>query len=1114
MSIDKETRKKANIYFFTKVLFNTFLIILGAVLIALFLRRMQYETAQFKQRESSEAALVEVIETLKENEQSVKELSYIYHDANQDMLDDLHRLLTSGLFDSLGTADNELRSRIFADIVERSGVDYLFIMSDNGTVLLSPYPEYYNVDLVHEKLLTRKNQNLLLRGTRSATGVITPALEDNDYGYYYFYSMKSNYNDTNYHLVLGANAEMLDVQIASLKDLSAVLSRAAIENNGFMFAVNTEDNSFLYYQNGNEVLTGQNALDTGLSQKALQDGYAGVETINGTRYYCVSRTYGDRTVICAVADTGEIYINDRYVLFWSIAGFILVMLMCLAYAIVVRNDFVRNAVVTDKKIFSRKNKTPIIFDRSIFKKVFPLMIAGVLVIYGISFYTQTLLEISECIDESVVALNDVTARYEEGTVNRKVIQDYYDNLFLAKARLISYLIEEDPSVLNEPTTRYYSSYNKEGDRVFLVDDEGNRLRSVASSALLQELCDANDLYSIYIFDEDGRTIATNTPNWYFTISHNAEDQSYPFLRILEGKNDTYVQDAMMSDVGELSQYIGSVLTYYTTVDEQGNTVYVSRFEYEQSQAEGTESETVITPHRSLVQIGLNNELTAKFLASTEISKILSSDLLSGGFIVLFDNTPEHICMYSPTETSIGKSAGELGVSSKAFGDSDYYGFTHVNGKTYFQYFHYKDGYYVGTAIPRKSMYQSRFTIAVITSLTSLLLIMILSLTVTLTTEEEELLYETMSETELENALDSAIFNIVLPSGRKSSTVKASARWNNQRIPWSEKNPEQKLLMLISFVFGILILYVLISIIGADRFFPENSIIHYILSGNWDRGVNIFAFSACALIMIFTAIGFSLFRIPVRITSTLLGARGETIGHLLLSVLKYGGALGAFFYCLYLVGMDASNLLASAGVLSLVIGLGAQSLIKDIIAGIFIVFEGEFRVGDIVTISGYRGTVVDIGLRTTKIQSPDGNIKIFNNSDISGVLNMTKEASIASASISIEYGQDIEYVEAVLKKELPLLKEKNTNILDGPTYLGITSLGDSGVTILVIAKAFEKDVRGVNRYLNRELLQIFYRNGINVPFPNVTVSQLNAEGRKTIADFKDTSEENGEEEQAK
>ena len=83
MSIDKETRKKANTYFFTKVLFNTFLIILGAVLIALFLRRMQYQTAQFKQRESSETALIEVIDTLKENEKSVEELTYIYHDATR-----------------------------------------------------------------------------------------------------------------------------------------------------------------------------------------------------------------------------------------------------------------------------------------------------------------------------------------------------------------------------------------------------------------------------------------------------------------------------------------------------------------------------------------------------------------------------------------------------------------------------------------------------------------------------------------------------------------------------------------------------------------------------------------------------------------------------------------------------------------------------------------------------------------------------------------------------------------------------------------------------------------------------------------------------------------------
>ena len=217
-------------------------------------------------------------------------------------------------------------------------------------------------------------------------------------------------------------------------------------------------------------------------------------------------------------------------------------------------------------------------------------------------------------------------------------------------------------------------------------------------------------------------------------------------------------------------------------------------------------------------------------------------------------------------------------------------------------------------------------------------------------------------------------------------------------------------------------------------------------------------------------------------------------------MKYGGALGALFYCLYLVGIDSTSLLASASILSLVIGLGAQSLIKDIIAGIFIVFEGEFRVGDIVTIGGYRGSVMDIGLRTTKIMGVEGNIKIFNNSDITGVLNMTKEASVVLCKISIEYGQDLDYVEAVLRRELPALRKHNPQLLENPRYLGVQSLGESGVELAVLARCREQDIFDVTRYMNREVLQIFYRNGINVPFPNVTVSQLDTSGRRTAADL--------------
>ena len=188
-------------------------------------------------------------------------------------------------------------------------------------------------------------------------------------------------------------------------------------------------------------------------------------------------------------------------------------------------------------------------------------------------------------------------------------------------------------------------------------------------------------------------------------------------------------------------------------------------------------------------------------------------------------------------------------------------------------------------------------------------------------------------------------------------------------------------------------------------------------------------------------------------------------------------------------MDAANLIASAGVLSLVIGFGAQSLVKDIIAGLFIVFEGEFRVGDIVTINSYRGTVMDIGLRTTKIMAADGNIKIYNNSDISGVVNMTKETSIASITVGIEYGEDLDFVEKVLERELPNLAKKNPAILEGPMYGGVNELGQDSVNLVISAKANEKDVYGVKIFMNREILRIFKENNINIPFANVTVSYL-------------------------
>lgn len=219
------------------------------------------------------------------------------------------------------------------------------------------------------------------------------------------------------------------------------------------------------------------------------------------------------------------------------------------------------------------------------------------------------------------------------------------------------------------------------------------------------------------------------------------------------------------------------------------------------------------------------------------------------------------------------------------------------------------------------------------------------------------------------------------------------------------------------------------------------------------------------------------------------ARGITISKLLSSFLKYVIAIIAVMVILSAWGVDTATLIASAGILGLVIGLGAQSLIADIIAGMFIVFEGEYQVGDIIVVDNWRGTVEEIGVRTTKMIDAGGNRKIINNSDIRSLVNQTQELSLAKCVIGTEYGDSLERIEAVIKENLPVIKKNIPAITDGPYYKGVTALNASSVDLLFVAWCKETDIYQVQRDLNRELKLMFDRNDINVPFPQVTISQL-------------------------
>ncbi len=216
------------------------------------------------------------------------------------------------------------------------------------------------------------------------------------------------------------------------------------------------------------------------------------------------------------------------------------------------------------------------------------------------------------------------------------------------------------------------------------------------------------------------------------------------------------------------------------------------------------------------------------------------------------------------------------------------------------------------------------------------------------------------------------------------------------------------------------------------------------------------------------------------------SRSQTVGDLFRSIVKYGSVLVGIFLILAAWGVQTGTLLAGAGILGLALSFGAQSLIEDVISGLFIIFERQFQVGDIIQVDNFRGTVVEIGIRASKFEDINGDIKILNNSDIRGAINTSAHLSPAIADISVSYGEDIKKVEAVLIPALENIKAQIPDIVEGPYYRGVQSLGESSVVIRVIAKTHELKKYQVVRDLNRALKLLFDEHKIQIPFPQIVV----------------------------
>lgn len=213
----------------------------------------------------------------------------------------------------------------------------------------------------------------------------------------------------------------------------------------------------------------------------------------------------------------------------------------------------------------------------------------------------------------------------------------------------------------------------------------------------------------------------------------------------------------------------------------------------------------------------------------------------------------------------------------------------------------------------------------------------------------------------------------------------------------------------------------------------------------------------------------------------------TVATLLTGLIRYLAVIIAFIWGLHILGVNTTAVLAGAGIIGLIIGFGAQSLIEDIITGLFIIFEKQYKIGDIIVLDDFRGVVRSIGVRTTTIEDAGGNLKIVNNSDIRNLQNRSANQSIAICDVSVAYGTDLRMLESVVHAALPAMYAGNESLYLGPPrYLGVEKLADSGIDLRFVVDVKEENIFMAQRQLRRDIKLLFDEAGITIPFPQVVV----------------------------
>lgn len=807
------------------------------------------------------------------------------------------------------------------------------------------------------------------------------------------------------YIVGAVDVADVSAEVAQVSDLASTVGGIDVGKTGHIAVIDSDGALALA---ADESLVGRAATE--VFGEVPQAGFDGYVTFDGTTYFAQAQEAQGYTMVALVprSEFTDVALTKTVAV---CAAFAIVSALIACYCQFLYADARKRSRQGAKAdgSFKRLGSGHVV-NAAFLKKSMPIAVVGTVCVFLVSWYAQALVSLSGQISYNDLNKSLVVATLDENEGKADQIADSYTSSYIAQAKAISQVLAADTD---------------------LIDHDA-----------LEDLAQRDGLESIYVFDENGQTVATSTTRYDYALPEDKDDQSYGFWDVVKGYEETHVQDVAWSD--------GTGVTYF---------VGVAR-----SDAKG------------MVEIGVSSTTLTALLAQTEFSSKLDAiPVGNGGFLLAADGESGTVT-YAGDSKYVGQDVAAQGVTQAALSDG-YLGYQTINGAECLVSTVYVQGSYVMVCVPTSRIGQGDLLGAVISALLGLVLLVpcILQLAV-----QRRPSAKGESDPKPVQAGDGAPLEqprgpieVTTPSGKKASRP-ITSRWSGTWDVWDEKTPAGK---LGSIAKGLLLIACVVILLCVYVFNDEGSALAYVVSLQWEKAPSIFSLTYIGVLVLMAAVGVWVATNLIKLVFKYANARLETVGRLFASFVKYAVWIAVLFYALSLIGVDSASLWASAGVVTLIVGLGANKLINDVIAGIFLVFEGEICVGDIVTVGGWTGTVQEIGIRTTKVEDGAGNIKVFNNSSVSDVVNMTKKYSFASVDLTISYDTPLEKFEALLKENLPAIAHRLPKVVAGPYYKGVVSVSSSEFVVRVVAQCAEVDRGQLERDLTRQLLLVCDHNDV-------------------------------------